>query len=119
YKEELEDLDAIKLIESECRYGSFLNSLEKDLKKYASANPVGNDEIILKIQSLATFYYFSLWKSCSPDEKYLLYDLAQDGLVNTRNVKVISSLVNKGLVLSLGTLSLFNRSRSEERRVGK
>lgn len=110
YKEELEDLDVIKLIESECRYGAFLNNLEKDLKKYASANPVSNDEIILKIQTLATFYYFSLWKSCTPDEKYLLYDLAQDGLVNTRNVKVIASLVNKGLVLSLGTLTLFNRS---------
>ncbi|WP_417602540.1 cache domain-containing protein [Owenweeksia hongkongensis] len=110
YKEELEDLDVVKLIESECRYGAFLKNLEKDLKKYASANPVSNDEIILKIQTLATFYYLSLWKSCTPDEKYLLYDLAQDGLVNTRNVKVIASLVNKGLVLSLGTLTIFNRS---------
>lgn len=110
YKEELEDMTADKLIESECRYGSFLKNLENDLKKYASANPVSNDEIILKIQTLATFYYFSLWKSCTPDEKYLLYDLAQDGLVNTRNVKVISSLVNKGLILSFGTLTLFNRS---------
>lgn len=110
YKEELEDMSSIKLIESECRYGSFLKNLEPDLLKYASANPMSNDEVILKIQTLATFYYYSLWKSCTADEKYLLYDLAQDGLVNTLNIKVISSLVNKGLVLSLGTLTLFNRS---------
>jgi hypothetical protein len=110
YRDELDDEDAIKLIENECRHGGFLKSIEAGLKAYASANPVSNDELILKIQSLATFYYYSLWKSCTAEEKYLLYDLAQDGLVNTRNVKVITSLVNKGLVHSMGTLVLLNRS---------
>ncbi len=109
-REELDDEDPIQLIESECRHGNFLKSMEAGLKKYVAANKVSNDEIILKIQSLTNFYYYSIWKSCTAEEKYLLYDLAQDGIVNTRNIKVISSLINKGLVISRGTLTLLNRS---------
>ncbi len=109
-REELDDEDPNELIESECRHGNFLKSLEGGLKKYVAANKVTNDEIILKIQSLTNFYYYSIWKSCTAEEKYLLYDIAQDGIVNTRNIKVISSLINKGLVISRGTLTLLNRS---------
>lgn len=109
-RKELNDLTPFELIESECRFGSFLSELEEGLKRYVKANKISNDEIILRIQSLANFYYYSLWKNCSSEEKYLLYDLAQDGVVNSRNLNVIKTLINKGLVISYGTLKIMNRS---------
>jgi hypothetical protein len=55
-------------------------------------------------------YYFSVWKSLPIEEKYILYDVAKDGLLNSKNKKAITSLANKGLLVDNGSVALINDS---------
>ena len=68
------------------------------------------EELIIRIQELTQNYYFSVWYSCSDEEKFILYDLAQDGYVNTKNTQVIMKLVRKGLLKNEMTLEFMNQS---------
>lgn len=118
-----------RLVTEECRgHGSFLRSIEPDIRKiletYTNApsaetqnGPVpvpGEDkrrgDIILKIQERARFHYNALWESCTREEQYILYDLAQDGLVDCRNMQSLRALLQKGLISYDGSVKLMNRS---------
>ncbi len=68
------------------------------------------EEVILKIQSMAQPFYFSLWNTCSKEEKYLLYDLAMDGFVNPQNEKGLKKLLEKGLIYYGDSLQIMNES---------
>jgi hypothetical protein len=69
------------------------------------------DELVLQEQSVFHNFYTEIWESLSTDEKFILYDLAEDGLVNIRNRFAVNLLVNKGLIHNdNGHLHLFNRS---------
>ncbi len=127
---ESENLELKQLVSLECESLPYLEKLKpailRSLKKAElpgdkkaelpggkKAEPIcliNRDELILKIQSIAGFYYTSLWRNCTEEEKYLLYDLAQDGLINTRNSRVINSLINKGLVVNHRLLKVVNLS---------
>ena len=97
--------------------GSLIKSWEEQivlsdtLKRVAdSTDPDIKEEILVKIQSMAQPFYFSLWNTCSKEEKYLLYDLAMDGFVNTNNLRVIKKLMEKGLVFYDEALMVMNES---------
>ncbi|WPP49049.1 cache domain-containing protein [Catalinimonas niigatensis] len=68
------------------------------------------EEVLLKIQSMAQPFYYSLWNTCSKEEKYLLYDLAMDGFVNTKNEKGLKKLMEKGLIYYQESLQIMNES---------
>jgi hypothetical protein len=53
---------------------------------------------LLNIQSLSQIQYFSIWNGLEKREKFLIYDLAQDGLANYKNIKVIDNLIYKGIL---------------------
>ncbi len=116
-----------RLVIEECRgHGPFLRSIEPDIRKiletytWTSVDqnrraPVpGEDkrrgDIILKIQERARFHYNALWESCTREEQYILYDLAQDGLVDCRNMQSLRALQQKGLISYDGSVKLMNRS---------
>ncbi|MEP7264054.1 MAG: cache domain-containing protein [Bacteroidota bacterium] len=105
------------VIDSECRHTKVLAKLKPDLSRYfEDLNPHMDHEqllsdIVLKIQSTVEQYYFILWSSLTMEEKLLVYDLAQDGLVNTINKHAIFILINKGVFkYEHGQLRLFNKS---------
>ncbi|SKB68408.1 cache domain-containing protein [Dyadobacter psychrophilus] len=55
--------------------------------------------------------YFSIWQSLSEEEKFILYDLAEDGLVNSFDKDTFRILIRKGLVVEgSGRFSLFSKS---------
>jgi hypothetical protein len=55
-------------------------------------------------------FYLSIWNSLERIEKFVLYDLALDNLVNYRNKAVLYNLYNKGLViLEDDVLQLMNK----------
>lgn len=63
-------------------------------------------------QSLVTYYHFylSIWQSLSNQEKFFVYDLAEDGLVNSYDKQTLSLLLNKGLIIQRnGRLRLFTK----------
>lgn len=108
-----------KALYEECRYGHFLHQLYPSLRQWVASNEEKwkteqqnfQEDIVLQVQSLCDLYYKSLWRQCTTGERYVLFDLAQDNLVNPRNVKIIKELLARGLVVSDGgVLKLMNRS---------
>ena len=67
--------------------------------------------ILEKIKIYANEYYYNLWDKCSLDEKFLLYDLANDGFVNFKNHYAIEQLLEKGFIIKCNDrLVLMNKS---------
>lgn len=79
-------------------HAQYLTDEEKDLK------------VISTLLDMAENYYFAIWNSCSREEKFLLADLANDGVLNSSNSKAIYSLVRKGILVLRPKLEIFNYS---------
>jgi len=73
-------------------------------------DPKIEEKIILEIQALAKPYYNRLLKSCTNKEKYILFDIAQNMLVNSNNLETQKVLLKKGLIVCNGTCRLMNES---------
>lgn len=56
-----------------------------------------NERLLLESQQLGPSYS-SLWNSLSREEKFVLYDLADDGLVNPKNWDTLMLLKQKGII---------------------
>lgn len=101
-----------KAIMEETQYTHFLSKMqplalnildEKNTEQTA-------DSLIFKLQLTSQYFYTYIWQSLVREEKFLLYDLAEDGLVNPYDDFNLSMLICKGLVVKCnGTLVLFNR----------
>ncbi|HEX6226884.1 MAG TPA: DUF5336 domain-containing protein, partial [Chryseolinea sp.] len=102
-----------EFIERECSHGLFLQNLKPaiySLVDIANKNNLTIEELSDKVKSLSYTYYTSIWASCSKDERFLIYDLAEDGLVNVKNDESIIQLIYKGIFIQRRTLSIMNRS---------
>jgi len=102
-----------EFIERECSHGLFLQNLKPalySLVDIANKNNLAIEELSDKVKSLSYTYYASIWASCSKDERFLIYDLAEDGLVNVKNDESIIQLIYKGIFVQKRTLSIMNRS---------
>jgi hypothetical protein len=118
-KTERDTIDKVKylnptvsaFIEAECNHGLYLLNLKLTLYRLVEDNNnITIQELIIKLRSLAYNYYVSLWNCCSLEEQHLIYDLAEDGVVNGRNVEAITRLVYKGIFIRENSLSLMNAS---------
>lgn len=103
------------LLQTEFNHGFYLKELRPEIEKLIDINdqngiPSDYDQIVKKIQSLCSVYYHLLWSTCTENEKYIIYDLAEDGLVNTKNFETIEILLNKGLIIFTNSLRLMNDS---------
>lgn len=58
-----------------------------------------NDSFLLKSVAASQHSYFSIWQSLSEKEKFFLYDLAEDGLVNSYDQTTLDTLLEKGLIV--------------------
>ena len=68
------------------------------------------DELAFKLQVSSHYFYMYIWQSLTKEEKFLLYDLAEDNLVNSFDDYNLSMLIAKGVVIRPdGTLRLFNK----------
>lgn len=83
---------------------------EKNDSPGKKSGPITKEKIILKIQELSQHYYKQLLNSCTRKEKYVLYDFAQNMLVNTNNLDTLNILLKKGLMAYDGTFKLMNES---------
>ncbi len=73
----------------------------------------GNENAILSLQNIGGNFYHHIWQSLSPEERYLVYDLAEEGLVNQSNKYHLAMLIQKGLIKRkepFGQLALMNDS---------
>ena len=74
------------------------NSICKETRHSAGNYCDFAETIVIAIQQASLSFFEKTWSSLSLDEKFLLYDLAQDGLINLKNRKTISSLFDKKII---------------------
>ncbi|HEY9045111.1 MAG TPA: hypothetical protein VIN08_04415 [Ohtaekwangia sp.] len=95
----------------ELNHGLYLPSLQYAVSLDNTGNRYEDEEnYILKVEEMADMYYHSLWNSFSKEEKFLLFDLAKDRFVNLKNLKVIRSLLRKGIIVADDSLQIMNKS---------
>ncbi len=112
-----------EIIRSECDNGFFLRKIGVELCKElreefknenneesGKRNIREEEDIVLKIKKIAHVYYLAIWSSLTKEEQYVLFDLAQDGLVNAKNLDIIDTLICKGLVVHTDYLLFMNKS---------
>ena len=73
---------------------------------------VNPEDILLRIESLATPYYYGIWNTFSRDEKLIIHDLARDQFANLKNIQTVTDLLQKGIFRfdPCGSLQLMNKS---------
>ena len=106
-----------KFFNDECRAFPFVAGLREVLlaklwQQQQAGHPITHGTIETAVQRLAQFHFRRLWLALSPQEKFLLFDLAQDGLVNTDNAHALGILLQKGFLRRAenGRLSLRSAS---------
>jgi hypothetical protein len=110
------DNDVKAMIERETQWGQFLNNMRQAALDAAQApNQQIKDELpsadgwAFKMQTTSYYFYMYVWQSLTREEKFLLYDLAEDNLVNPCDDYNLSMLIGKGLIIrDDDTLKLFN-----------
>jgi len=67
--------------------------------------------LIREIGQRAQLYYQGLWSSCTEPEKFMIYDLARDGIVNGKNREAFDQLLRKGIIITFGDqATIMNKS---------
>jgi hypothetical protein len=69
------------------------------------------EELAFKLQLTSHYFYMYIWQSLTKEEKFLLYDLAEDNLVNSFDDHNLGLLIGKGIIFrdEDGTFRLFNK----------
>lgn len=97
---------------NETASGHFLQALYKPIlaqQKQLEKDGVTPNSIALKLGITGHYFYMYIWQSLTKEEKFLLYDLAEDGLVNGFDDYNLTLLISKGLVVHEdGRSRLFN-----------
>ncbi|HKR07427.1 MAG TPA: hypothetical protein VJY62_22525 [Bacteroidia bacterium] len=114
------DFEIEKTLYRECRSNHFLEKIYESWITHFRNSPDGkknkNDretaaDLIYELQNLAHHAYRYLWDSLSPEEKFIVHDLAEEGLVNSYDSYRLGVLIKKGVIVRRsGTLGLFNIS---------
>jgi len=81
--------------------------LAKDLRK---ENIYSEETIVSEILERADGYYRLIWKECSEEQKFVLAQLAEDGLLNPTNGRAMRQLVRQGLITTDPQFRLMNES---------
>ena len=112
----------VSAIMEETKYSRFLHRMQqvslRFLDEEISARPPEEettgqvtDSLIFKLQLTSQYFYMDIWQSLTREEKFILYDLAEDGLVNSSDDFNLSMLICKGLIIKRdGVMMLFNKS---------
>jgi hypothetical protein len=100
-----------KFLNEECSNPAFLKNYKVQFQEM-SIDEGNEEDYVLKIQSLCDHTYRQIFSSLTKEEQLTLYDLAEDGLMNTTNYISLTMLLNKGLVIKddNGVLLIVNRS---------
>ena len=102
---------AQELIWKECGPLAALWPIGAQLAKDIRHEPVqSEDTIASEILERADPYYHLIWKECSKEQKYVLSQLAQDGVPNPTNGRAIGQLMRRGLIVKDPQFRIMNES---------
>ena len=99
------------LIVSECEVAPELLAIAENLVRRLppKARPTRED-LLAEIEAGARHFYETVWNACDTDERVVLRQLAEEGLVNPNNPAAISRLLNSGLVRRGQTFHIVNET---------
>jgi hypothetical protein len=98
------------LLYRECRHSEPLIEIAGRLARSPDLADHREDEIIGFVLDAAEPYYRSIWELCSDDERLLLVQLAEEGVVNPKRFDVFRQLHHRGLVVVEPRFDLMNQS---------
>jgi len=107
--------DSKSEIYRETQYTNYVNKLAEPVVNIFRENSekdklTDEQSVSYKLQLTSYHFYGALWQSFSKAEKFMLYDLAEDGLVNSFDKNTLYILLDKGIVIeNNGMLKIFNR----------
>jgi hypothetical protein len=102
---------AQKLIWQECGPMAALWPLGAQLARDLKAENIHSQETVAsEILERAEGYYRLVWKECMDDQKFVLVQLAEDGLLNPTNSRALRQLVREGLITTNPQFRLMNES---------
>lgn len=91
----------------EMQHGKYLQHIHNLIPK---ENIYDKEDKILEIQQYANSYYYALWNALTRREKFAVYDMADDEFINTGNIQIVKTLLNKGIIVFDNKLKLMNKS---------
>jgi hypothetical protein len=102
-------------LQGNCFYPKRVEGIRKldllSMTESADDSLCDNEDHVLNTQNREQLFYHAIWNSLEKREHLLIYDLAQDGLVNYRNLYVVYNLMSRGILIHTnGRLKLFNKS---------
>ena len=109
-----EEYDVKQAIRRETQNSHCYKNMNRTIiKKLNQAENAGNiadiDAFIIKTQLTAHNYFMRIWQSLLKEEKFIVYDLAEDSLVNAHNTIFLNLLISKGIIVKKdGLLQLFS-----------
>jgi len=124
----LQPIESNIFIENELNSAYYLKRIEQSFSMNFDLNGVGkvkaenhfyekylsqsNKELhMINLQFLAVHYFRDLWHSLNPEEKIIIYDIAEDNIFNSTNLMVLYGLKRKGLVTKKdGIFMLFSET---------
>ena len=96
---------------AECAVQPELHRVGEDLLETWKAGVHSNPEqMVSEVLERAAEYYYMLWRSCTREERFLLFRLAQDGIVNPRNTASLRQLLRRGLIVRRPHFQVMNES---------
>lgn len=105
-----------KVLLQETTYTHFLNKMQEPLINMldeidiSKPHYLDGNSLAFKMQVTSHYFYMYMWQSLTKEEKFLLYDLAEDSLVNSYDDYNLTMLISKGLIIRKnGVLHLFNK----------
>ena len=101
----------VQAFQTECGPTAYLRSLGQWIRKRTEWITWSPDQLVANVLRLAKPYYYTLWRSCSLEEKMALYHIAKDGFVHAAQPE-LPILHQKGLIRFTPQVRVMNESFS-------
>ena len=82
----------------ECERAPWLLSIAKSVLQNSPEIAPDPEKVLFEIRLAAAPFYHAIWAACSRDEKLVLRQLVEEGVVNPRNARVTAHLLRTGIV---------------------
>ena len=100
-----------RFLDQECRWTAPLRKAALEVvPKIDRTAPPSRKELADQIYDRCEAYYRSIWSACSKAEKRMLIQLAEEGVLNRKDERVVRHLMKKGLIDRRPRLRLRNDS---------
>jgi hypothetical protein len=95
----------------ECGAFPTLSEVKMQIEEAIKSGILANKEQVIEhVGTSAGAFYRRLWSLCTWEERLLLYQLASDKRVNTRNIEIIEHLLRRGYIRRSPSLCITNKS---------